>query len=157
MKSLTSLFFLPVAEIKCLNIKHYLLRLNICQLYFYIYFNHVCWRKFFTWWTACLKFLQCHLNCRFTHASNAVWDITGRQCFILRVSSWKKEWTSLIAFINWEFLQDVCLLHMIGFSRYSPQNTNNGKPRRPALNAKCFYLKTPFWCLYYISCSINKT
>jgi hypothetical protein len=41
------LFFLPVTETDCSNIKIYLLRLNKCQLYVCIYFNHVYWRKSF--------------------------------------------------------------------------------------------------------------
>jgi hypothetical protein len=32
------------------------------------------------------------------------WVYTGWLFLILKLSSWKKEWTSLIAFLNWEFL-----------------------------------------------------
>jgi hypothetical protein len=32
------------------------------------------------------------------------WVYTGWLLLMLKLSSWKKEWTSLIAFINWEFL-----------------------------------------------------
>jgi hypothetical protein len=35
--------FLPRCGWNCLNIKFYLLKLNTCQLYFYIYFCHVRW------------------------------------------------------------------------------------------------------------------
>jgi hypothetical protein len=60
------IFFLPVIEIDCSNIKIYLLRLNKCQLCVCIYFNHVYWCKsFFTWWPAGLRFLLCGSNCLF--------------------------------------------------------------------------------------------
>jgi hypothetical protein len=39
--SLLLLFFFPVTEIDCSNIKIYLLRLHKCLLYVCVYFNHV--------------------------------------------------------------------------------------------------------------------
>jgi hypothetical protein len=44
------------------------------------------------------------------------WVYTGWLLLILKLSSWKKEWTSLIAFINWEFLTG-CLLAIINRTR----------------------------------------
>jgi hypothetical protein len=38
------------------------------------------------------------------------WVYTGGLLHILKLSSWKKEWTSLIAFINWEFLTRYLLV-----------------------------------------------
>jgi hypothetical protein len=40
------------------------------------------------------------------------WVYTGWLLLMLKLSSWKKEWTSLIAFINWEFFTG-CLLAII--------------------------------------------
>jgi hypothetical protein len=40
------------------------------------------------------------------------WVYTGWLLLILKLSSWKKEWTSLITFINWKFLTG-CLLPII--------------------------------------------
>jgi hypothetical protein len=44
------------------------------------------------------------------------WVYTGWLLLILKLSSWKKEWTSLIAYINWEFLTG-CLLGIINRTR----------------------------------------
>jgi hypothetical protein len=44
------------------------------------------------------------------------WVYTGWLFLILKVSSWKKEWTSLITFINWEFFTG-CLLAIINRTR----------------------------------------
>jgi hypothetical protein len=41
---------------------------------------------------------------------------TGRLFLILKLSSWKKEWTPLIAFIHWQFLTG-CLLAIINRTR----------------------------------------
>jgi hypothetical protein len=37
------------------------------------------------------------------------WVYTGWLLLIFKLSSWKKEWTSLITFINWEFLTGYLL------------------------------------------------
>jgi hypothetical protein len=44
------------------------------------------------------------------------WVYTGWSLIILKLSSWKKEWTSLRAFLNWEFLTG-CLLAIINRTR----------------------------------------
>jgi hypothetical protein len=44
------------------------------------------------------------------------WVYTGWLLHILKLSFWKKEWTSLIAFTNWEFLTG-CLLSIINRTR----------------------------------------
>jgi hypothetical protein len=44
------------------------------------------------------------------------WVYTGWLFLTLKLSSWKNEWTSLIAFINWEFLTG-CLLAIIKRTR----------------------------------------
>jgi hypothetical protein len=44
------------------------------------------------------------------------WLYSGWLLLILNFSSWKKEWTSVIAFINWEFLTG-CLLAIINKTR----------------------------------------
>jgi hypothetical protein len=44
------------------------------------------------------------------------WVYTGWLFLVLKLSSWKKEWTSLTAFINWEFLTG-CLLAIINRTR----------------------------------------
>jgi hypothetical protein len=44
------------------------------------------------------------------------WVYTGWLFIMLKLSSWKKDWTSLIAFINWEFLTG-CLLAIINRTR----------------------------------------
>jgi hypothetical protein len=44
------------------------------------------------------------------------WDYTGWLLLILKLSSWKREWTSLITFINWKFLTE-CLLAIINRTR----------------------------------------
>jgi hypothetical protein len=44
------------------------------------------------------------------------WVYTGWLFLILKISSWKKEWTSLVTFINWEFLTG-CLLAIINRTR----------------------------------------
>jgi hypothetical protein len=44
------------------------------------------------------------------------WVYTGWLLLMLKLSSWKKEWTSLIAFINWEFLTG-CILAITNRTR----------------------------------------
>jgi hypothetical protein len=44
------------------------------------------------------------------------WVYTGWLLLILKLSSWTKEWTSLITFVNWEFLTG-CILAIINRTR----------------------------------------
>jgi hypothetical protein len=44
------------------------------------------------------------------------WVYTGWLFIMMKLSSWKKEWTSLISFIEWEFLTE-CLLAIINGTR----------------------------------------
>jgi hypothetical protein len=73
------------------------------------------------------------------------WVYTGWLLLILKHSSWKKEWTSLIAFINWEFLTG-CLLAIINRTRAFL------KVKMAARLSRLLYLKSELlsWPLYSV-------